>query len=418
MRDAASNQYNQWQNSFNSIYQDKWSARKQKRVLELFTSINEGFNSELKGLTDEELFEKQKDLKELEKLSGIKIVFEYYRYSVLATLRENNLKSGPSPLTKEQITYVKSFEGVPVLLLEDLQKVANTIENKESPFITFDDVVVDNTPPDELDEDNVDSDANEPEETLTEDEKADQAVQYEINMNKGNRSRLMRMAEGNAMFDETVLSSSWLNSEFETVSAHQLPNYHLSYLEDVIKNPAALEKLITNDPFLMDSYIGQQILNNGEFRQMLNRLRIDRIDGITARKLTELEDGKVVSNNKLQVNKRDGITYGKFQDREFILTNILMYLEDQEKILKENGENLIHTRHLIRVIESKSTGDTISMPVIATVNGAGDKVKLSTRAKEIFLQEFMAELRKLSAADKKVVLRLVQSMVDQKANKS
>jgi len=35
-----------------------------------------------------------------------------------------------------------------------------------------------------------------------------------------------------------------------------------------------------------------------------------------------------------------------------------------------------------------------------------------------FEQELMAELRKLSAADKKAVLRLVQSMVDQKANKS
>ena len=34
--------------------------------------------------------------------------------------------------------------------------------------------------------------------------------------------------------DETVLSSSWLNSEFETVSSHQLPNFHLAYLEDTI----------------------------------------------------------------------------------------------------------------------------------------------------------------------------------------
>jgi len=35
-----------------------------------------------------------------------------------------------------------------------------------------------------------------------------------------------------------------------------------------------------------------------------------------------------------------------------------------------------------------------------------------------FEQEFLAELRKLTAADRKVVLRLVQSMADQKANKS
>jgi transcriptional regulator with XRE-family HTH domain len=35
-----------------------------------------------------------------------------------------------------------------------------------------------------------------------------------------------------------------------------------------------------------------------------------------------------------------------------------------------------------------------------------------------FEQKLMAELRKLSAADRKAVLRLVQNMVDQKANKS
>lgn len=394
MRDAASNQYNQWQNDFNSNYQDNWSKVKQDRVLELMTSINDGLKGEF-AISDEEFAEKAKQLKELERLSGIKIVFEYYKYSALSTLREN-FKKQASPLTKDQIDFVKSFDGIPVLLSEDISEIMKTLAKKESPFITFDDVQVDNTPVGSDEDDNFDSDENDPDEIVSEDEKADEAVKYEKQMNKGNRSRLMRIAEGNSLFDETVLSSSWLNSEFETVSSHQLPNFHLTYLEDVIKNPIALEKLITEDPYLMDSYIGQQILNNGEFRQALNRLRIDRIDGITARKLTQLEDGTVLANNKLQVNKRDGITYGKFNDREFLLTNILMYLEDQETMRKPGGEEVVSTRHLIRVIESKSTGDTINMPVISTVVGKGNKIKLSEEASKIWLQEFIAEFNRIN----------------------
>ena len=394
MRDAASNQYNQWQNDFNNNYQDNWSKAKQDRVLELMTSINDGLKGEFE-ISDEEFAKKAKQLKELEGLSGIKIVFEYYKYSALSTLREN-FKKQASPLTKDQIDFVKSFEGIPVLLSEDISEIMKTIAKKESPFITFDDVQVDTTPAGSDEDDNFDSDADEPEEDVSEEQKADEAVKYEKQMNKGNRSRLMRIAEGNSLFDETVLSSSWLNSEFETVSSHQLPNFHLTYLEDVIKNPIALERLITEDPYLMDSYIGQQILNNGEFRQALNRLRIDRIDGITARRLTQLEDGTVLANSKLQVNKRDGITYGKFNDREFLLTNILMYLEDQETMRKAGGEEIISTRHLIRVIESKSTGDTINMPVISTVIGKGNKVKLSEEASKIWLQEFMAEFNRIN----------------------
>ena len=394
MRDAASNQYNQWQNDFNNNYQDNWSKTKQDRVLELMTSINDGLKGEFE-ISDEEFAEKAKQLKELERLSGIKIVFEYYKYSALSTLREN-FKKQASPLTKEQIDFVKSFDGIPVLLSEDISEIMKTIAKKESPFITFDDVQVDTTPAGSDEDDNFDSDADEPEEDVSEEQKADEAVKYEKQMNKGNRSRLMRIAEGNSLFDETVLSSSWLNSEFETVSSHQLPNFHLTYLEDIIKNPIALERLITEDPYLMDSYIGQQILNNGEFRQALNRLRIDRIDGITARRLTQLEDGTILANSKLQVNKRDGITYGKFNDREFLLTNILMYLEDQETMRKAGGEEIVSTRHLIRVIESKSTGDTINMPVISTVIGKGNKVKLSEEASKIWLQEFMAEFNRIN----------------------
>jgi transcriptional regulator with XRE-family HTH domain len=48
--------------------------------------------------------------------------------------------------------------------------------------------------------------------------------------------------------------------------------------------------------------------------------------------------------------------------------------------------------------------------------GQGKEKPIPARLK--FEQKFMAELRKLSAAEKKDVLRLVQSMVDQKADRS
>lgn len=386
-KDAATNQYNQWQNDFNYRYQDQLTEAKQREVLQLMADI--------KSLLVEDVFITEGDidntipkLQRLRDVLGISIAPEYYRYSVYATVRDRKQK-----MTEDQLAYLATFEGLQPLLGEDLAEIANTLSVKESPFITFDDVEVDNTPKGDSDDigDEEDDTQDNDQENLSDEESAKQAQLYEQQKNKGNRSRLMRIAEGNAIFDESVLSSSWLNAEFEMVSSFQNPNFHLSHLEDTIKDPAKLKALVEADPFLRSSWIGQQILNNGEFMEVLNRVRIERIDGITARTMSKLEDGKLLVNNKLTVNKRDGIVYGKFKEREFLLTNLLMYLEDMEVFRKPGGKEIVTTRSLIRVIESKNTGDTINMPVVSAVTGTGKRLRLTEEVRDILLQDFMAE---------------------------
>ena len=386
-KDAATNQYNQWQNDFNYRYQDRLTEAMQKEVLEIM--------AEIKGLLVEDVFITEEDidttaakLKRLHEVLGISIAAEYFRYSVYTGMRQRKQK-----MTEDQLTYLATFEGLSPLLGEDITEIANTLAKKESPFITFDDVELDSTPKGDSDDlrDAEDNEEQDDEETMSNEESAKQAQLYEQQNNLGNRSRLMRIAEGNAIFDETVLSSSWLNAEFEMVSSFQNPTFHLTHLEEIIKDPAKLIAMVEADPFLRNSWIGQQILNNGQFMEVLNRLRIERIDGITARSMSKLEDGKLLVNNKLTVNKRDGIVYGKFKEREFLLTNLIMYLEDMEVFRKPGGKEIVSTRSLIRVIESKNTGDTINMPVISAVNGTGKRVRLTNEVRDILLQEFMAE---------------------------
>jgi len=384
-KDAASNQYNQWQSDFNYKYQDQLTESRQREALQLLTDINTLLKENI-FISEEDIAQTAEKLKRLQQVTGLKIAPEYFRYSVLVTMKDNK-----QPLTEAQLNYIRTFEGLAPILAEDISEIMRTLQNRENPFITFDEVQVDDRPAGDEKDQTDSTEEEDEEEDLSQEEAEKQAELYEKQNKKGNRSRLMRLAEGNAMFDETVLSSSWLNAEYETVSSHQLPTFHMAFLEDVIKDPQKLAERVQNDPFLSNTWIGQQILSGGPVIEILNRLRIDRIDGINVRSMNKLQDGTLLVNNKLTVNKKDGVVYGSYSDREFLLTNLLMYLEDMEVIRKNNGKEVVTTRSMIRVIESKNTGESINLPVISAVYGKGRKVKLSEEVADILFTEFMAE---------------------------
>lgn len=68
-------------------------------------------------------------------------------------------------------------------------------------------------------------------------------------------------------------------------------------------------------------------------------------------------------------------------------------------------------RHSTLMRMAKVLGQSPEWLALGNVKGKPIPARLK------FEQELMTELRKLTAADRKLVLRLVQSMVDQKANK-
>lgn len=394
-KDAASNQFNRWKTDFEFNYQDRYSEQKRKDLTAVLSSLNDLLRLDV-TVSDEELAQKETDLVILEKLSGIKISSVFYNYSVAKALLARKKE-----LTLKQQELISAFDGIAPIAPDDFSQLIITLNKKENPFITFDEFVKDNTS--DFDGEDMFNDEGEfQEDEVTEEEEAKITTDLEKARNKGNRSRLMRIAESNSVFDETVLSSSFENAEGETVTSHQYPTFHLAYLEDVIKNRSELMKLVESDPHIADSYLGQQILNNGDFVKILDRLKISRVGGLRQISSKLTPDGKIVEDKRRQVNKREGVVYGKFKDREFITSLLSMYLLKEEQIpvvnpeAKSGFDYITTTRSLIRVIEAKNTGDTINLPVIKAVYGKGDATKLTDEAKEAFLKEFYSEYNRIT----------------------
>ena len=394
-KDAASNQFNRWKSDFEFNYQDRYTEEKRKDLTSVLASLNDLLRLDV-TVSDDELAQKETELNILEKLSGIKISPILYNYSVIKALVARKKE-----LTSKQAELLAAYDGVVPIAPDDFAQLIVTLGKRENPFITFDEFVKDNTS--DFDGDSMFDDEGElDEEAETEEEQAKTSTELEKARNKGNRSRLMRIAESNSIFDETVLSSSFENAEGETVTSHQYPTFHLSFLEDVIKNKSELMKLVESDQHIADSYLGQQILNNGDFVKILDRLKITRMGGLRQISSVVTKDGKVVEDKRRQVNKREGVVYGKFKDREFLTSLLSMYLLKEEQIPVVNNEAksgfdyITTSRSLIRVIEAKNTGDTINLPIIKSVYGKGDATKLTDEAKEAFMQEFYSEYNRIS----------------------
>ncbi len=121
------------------------------------------------------------------------------------------------------------------------------------------------------------------------------------------------MAENNAIFDETVGSSSFVNAEGKTVYGHQLPTFNLVAATNL--NSPDYRKNLKKIPYLKNNYL----LNSDLFNKVADSLKIQRIDGMRQVSLTQDSSGNFFENKSLDVNKREGITYGSYSDREFLL---------------------------------------------------------------------------------------------------
>lgn len=383
-RDAASNQYSRWQNAFVFNYQDQApvNSHLKKELLKTFRSLLVPFQMQQTTLTHELNEYLDVQLAKLRNITGIKISRLYYIYSVLFHLKENSVI-----LTPDQQDILDSFDDVEPITQEDVIELTKTIAADENPFINFDRIQED-----ELADPRMNPVTDVEKDTLTDLQDlviGDNEIAGTIG--KGNETRLRRLAKNNAVFDETVLATSWVNSQGKTVWSHQLPTYHLTFIEEFIKDPVALARLIKSDSYLQGTYFGKQVINPEEtteevsFDQIAPLLKLKRIEGMRQVTATAGRDGRLVENRRLESNKREGVTYGDFDDREFMLALIGLYMEPETISVRhqEQSRKITTTRHLIRVLEASNTGDTINLPVIRSVERQKDSVKLSADARKI-----------------------------------
>lgn len=396
-KDAASNQYNRWQSDFEFYYQDQLNPEKKKMAIETLARLNDPLKSNI-SVTDDELETLAEDLRVLQKVTGISISPVYYSYSVAKALQARKME-----LSANMNDLIVAYDGVVPISPDDFTAIIKTLNENNNPFISFDDFVKQQAADeDAMFDDEAEADAELEEDTITDDEASKLAEDLERIAKIGNRSRLIRIAENNAMFDESVLSTSFENAEGESVTSHQYPTFHLAYLEDVIKNKSEILKKIEADPHLADSYLGKQLLQDGDLSKILSRLKITRMGGLRQISALVTKEGKIIEDKRRQVNRREGVVYGKFGDRELITALLSQYLLKEEQVAVPNPEAksgydyITTTRHLIRVIESKNTGDTINLPVIKSVYGKGDSTKLTEEAKSALMDEFLSEYNRIS----------------------
>jgi hypothetical protein len=209
--------------------------------------------------------------------------------------------------------------------------------------------------------------------------------------------RLMDIARGNALFDETVGESSYQNAEGKTIFAHQDGTFNVKATYS-LRNPAYRRQLLTQgvrevetgykDAYDRDWLTLNYLLNNPDFEAIANQLIFSRIDGTRAVETTA--KGNIITQEFR--DQKEGVTYGGFSPREFITTLMNMYVGYSKKMEVSSTKSVMTTPHLIRVLEASKTGDTVNLPLNLGVYSNGS---VTDKTIDIVVNDVMKEFRRI-----------------------
>jgi hypothetical protein len=367
---AAKTQFTQWQNAYIHQFETPVLALKSEEERREFAkekslSFQELLSAHDPGVyfSDERLDDLSQDLSNrLKEDLGISLSPLYIKFSIAASKQ-------PDLRTENQRRLAESYSEVGPMDLNGLKAIVKSIQALENPFAKNIDSLNDENMPITGEEDG--------------EEEADSLGEG------GNISRLNELAKGNAVFDETVSGTSYRNAEGELVYAHQLPTFHLVKINS-LNDIDELNKIKLDD-FLEQNHL----LSSEDFKSLLGNLRVQRIEGMKSSILKENETGELIEDKTIQANQNEGITYGSFSDREFLISLLELYQYNKEH-RGENGNRFMTSNHLIRVIEASNTGDTIALPVNKVVTSTtSGKVSLSQEAINIINKEVVREFNRI-----------------------
>lgn len=395
-RSAAKNQFSIWYNAYINKFAlpfekiDK-DAKSLKEFLDQKTFGLEMLANLLKKsstFTKEELLNTR--IKEivfhLEQELGIKLSPLYIKYSYLRKFDTANL-------TGDDLRIVRSYENTTPLMEEDVREIAVVIKSGKNPFGN-------NVDPQKAmasEEQLAFLQSHEtPKEETKEPAKQDPTpVDDDFEGAIGN---LMDMAEGNAIFDEQVSTTSYKNAEGELVYSHQLPTFNL--VRGIELQSDSFRQKLKENKFLKSNFL----LNNPFFNHIANNFRISRIDGLKESHLDS--DGK--ESKRLDVNQNKGLTYGKMSDREFVITLMDLYANNKRYEMpndegKKNTTPFMTSTILMGVLEASNTADLVELPIIKAVqrNDKG-KLILTDTALDALYGEILREYERIQRANEEI----------------
>jgi len=226
----------------------------------------------------------------------------------------------------------------------------------------------------------------------------------------GIKSRLQLLAKNNALFDETIGQSVFLNAEGNFVYAHQMPTYHLKMVQEL--NDASFLKDLRQR---QEGYnLTNILLNSPAFMQLSEeeRLSVLRIAGTKESALGSTDENALDENGGVALDK-DGKTYGSLTGAEFTATLVNSYLANYQAF-KQQNKTVVFTNEdnevvetalapvLIRVIEASNTGDLLSLPIIKTVEfDASGQVTITEPTVNLFFEELRREFERIQRESSK-----------------
>ena len=133
------------------------------------------------------------------------------------------------------------------------------------------------------------------------------------------------MARGNAIFDESVGNTVFLDPKGNLIYAHQQPTMHLEKVAE-LNTEDAITNLKDTDVFLESNYL----LNDPKFKALVTqgKLRISRMIGSKMVNLNVDEDGNYKANNSLDINKKPGVSFGDSNPVFFIAEPIRSFASE------------------------------------------------------------------------------------------
>ncbi len=361
-RDDASNQIDVWKQAHNEKYKalrdsDLAMLEAEDALSQLYSYLNT--DEKVKSIDSDKLSEiSKKASAEIYEATGIKFSQSYIEYSIIANT-ENR--------TEYQQSLIDSNKTAEPILNSDLQEITNQLKlNKER----------------------------------------QRTSAYLFTRKGGVKSRLQKLARNNALFDETIGQSVFLNPEGNFVYAHQMQTLHLKLVSKMNDTEGFLKEAKTNN----EGYNLTNILLNSPAFMALStqdRLQVIRIAG-NKDSAIGATDESALSENGGVMSSKDGKTYGGLTGSEFAASLINVYLSNYQALRQQNktvvfidpvtGEEVETALApvLIRVIEASNTGDLINLPIIKTVelNTKGE-VTVTDNAVNLFFEEVRREYQRI-----------------------
>jgi hypothetical protein len=214
-------------------------------------------------------------------------------------------------------------------------------------------------------------------------------------------TRITKFANNNALMDESIGVTVFLNAENNLVNAHQMPTFHLTEVRKLNNENYLAQKVAKSDGFLDSNFLFQ----SAAFKELQkeNKIKVFSVDG---QKIGNLNRAADVADLDITQRNHLGTKYGSLKATDFLNNLIELYLNSYNN--KNNSvETVTYVDSLgnknqkgiapvnIRVMETANKGDFVSLPIVKAVQKKDNIITLTDEALNFFYNDIANEFNRI-----------------------